>query len=251
MRKWYVDCVADDGTVWIGYWGDLRWGSLRVPFASSLVHDDAGTHTATRVRAQPEPQHDAGRVRWSASSLGVDFEIAPRVSGVEAELHEGVTWRCIVPSGDAVLQLPGRTLRGRGYAEVLEMSVAPWRLPIRELRWGRVLGDATSLVWIQWTGARPLQLIARDGVVGDAESIGDDELLLRDGTRVTMSRRSAIRENTLAETLNPLRAITPLLPRALTATMERKWRSRATISAPDRATEEGWAVHEHLTFAAD
>lgn len=251
LRKWYVDCVAADGAAWIGYWGCLRWGPLRVSFVSSLVHDREGTTTSTRVRADTEPQHDGEAVRWSAPSLNVDFQLAPRVNGVEQELYDGVRWRCISPCGDAVVMLPGRTIRGRGYAEVLEMRVPPWRLPIRELRWGRVLGGETSLVWIQWTGAQPLQLVARDGAFVEAASIDDDAVQLADGTRVTMSQRSAIREAPLAETLRPLRAVASLLPRALTGSVEQKWRSRGTIAAPERPIDEGWVIHELLTFAAD
>src|ERR1043166_5189999 len=157
IRKWYLDCVADDGTTWIGYWGEVRWGALQVTFASSpLSH-------ATSLRREAEPRH-AESITWSASSIGVaSYELKPRVNAVERELYDGVTWRCIAPSGDAAVELPERTLRGRGYAEVLEMQVAPWSLPIRELRWGRAIGAETSLVWIEWRGGHPLQLAIRGG----------------------------------------------------------------------------------------
>jgi hypothetical protein len=229
----------------------VRWGALHVSFVSSLVYDGAKTTIASRVRAGAEPLHDSQGVRWSSPALGAAFELTPRVPGVELELHDGVMWRCVAPCGDAVVQLPGRTLRGRGYAEVLEMAVAPWSLPMRELRWGRALGEQTSLVWIQWSGAKPLQVALRDGVVAEAVHIGDDEVRLADGTRVTLAEPAVLREDRLANTLAPLRAIAPLLPRVFTETIERKWRSRATIATPSRPNEEGWAVHEHLTFAAD
>lgn len=230
----------------------MRWGSLHVSFVSSLIHDGAQTTTTNRVRADAEPHRDEHAVRWTAPSLGVDFELTPRVRGVDAELHDGVVWRCVAPCGDAVVHLPeGRTLRGRGYAEVLEMAVAPWSLPMRELRWGRAIGERTSLVWIQWSGAKPLQVAVHDGALADAVHIDDDEVRLVDGTRVMMSQHAVLREDNLANTLKPLRAIAPLLPRVLTGAIERKWRSRATITTPDRPNDEGWVVHELLTFAAD
>ncbi len=229
----------------------MRWGALHVSFVSSLVHDGAGTTITSRVRAGAEPVHDPDGVRWTSPPLKAAFELTPRVPGVEVELHDGVVWRCVVPFGDAVVQLPGRTLRGRGYAEVLEMAVAPWSLPMRELRWGRALGEQTSVVWIQWKGGKPLQVAVRDGLLVEAMHIGDGEVRLADGTRVTLAQPAVLREDRLANTLKPLRAIAPLLPRAFTETVERKWRSRATIVTPSRPDEEGWAVHEHLRFAAD
>jgi len=251
IRKWYLDCVADDGAAWIGYWGDVRWGSLHVSFVSSLIHDGVQTTTTNRVRADAEPHRDEHAVRWTAPSLGVDFALTPSAREVEMELHDGVVWRCVAPCGDAIVRMPGTNLHGRGYAEVLEMTVAPWSLPMRELRWGRAIGERTSLVWIQWSGAKPLQIAVRDGALADAVHIGDDEVRLADGTCVTMSKQIVLREDSLANTLKPLRAIAPLLPRMLTGAIERKWRSRGTITTPDRPNDEGWVIHEHLTFAAD
>ena len=221
-----------------------------MPFVSSLLHDGTAT-TASRVRSDAEPIRDGHAFRWSPDSLGVEMELTPRVEGVEKELHDGVVWRCVAPSGDAIVRLPGRVLRGRGYAEVLEMRVAPWSLPMRELRWGRAIGEHTSVVWIQWTGAKPLQLAVRDGALAEAASIDDGEVRLAGGTRVLLSRHAVLREDRLGRTLKPLRAILPRLPLALTGAIEQKWVSRATFLTPDRPNEEGWAVHERLAFAAD
>jgi hypothetical protein len=246
-----VDCVADDGTAWIGYWGDVRWGSLHVRFVSSLVHADGQTITVNRVCADPEPLRDEDGVQWSSPSLGIELALAPRIAGSETELHDGVVWRCVAPSADAVVRLPGRTLRGLGYAEVLEMRVAPWSLPLRQLRWGRAISMGQSLVWIQWKGGKDLQVVVRDGLRVEAVEIGETEVRLADGARLTLSERAPLREDRLANTLAPLRAIAPLLPRVFTNTVERKWRSRGTFLTPDRPNEGGWVIHELLTFVAD
>lgn len=248
IRKWYLDCVAGDGTAWIGYWGDVRWGALHVSFASSLLFDGARAETKTSLHREVEPQHDAHRIAWDAPSVGVSFELTPRTTGVEKELYDSVHWRCVAPSGDVVVQLPGRTIRGRGYAEVLEMGVAPWRLPIRELRWGRAIGAQTSLVWIQWRGAFPLQVVVRDGVLEDAAHIDDDEVRLADGTRLAMFEKRALREESLANTLAPLKWV---LPKKLTGAFEEKWLSRGTISFIDRPIDEGWVIHERVLFPGE
>ena len=246
-----MDCVADDGTAWIGYWGDVRWGSLHVRFVSSLLLDGAQTKTVNRVAADPEPVCDGDGVRWSSPCLGIELTLTPRIARTETELHDGVVWRCVAPAADAVVRLPGRTLRGHGYAEVLEMTVAPWSLPLRQLRWGRAISMGQSLVWIQWEGGKDLQVVVRDGSPMEAVEIGEDELRLADGARLTIADRTPLREDRLANTLAPLRAIAPLLPRVFTNTVERKWRSRGTFLTPDRPNEEGWVIHELLTFAAD
>ena len=249
MRKWYLDCVAEDGTTWIGYWVDLRWSALRVPVVSSLLYADSRFSATNRIRREEQPQLINGQLRWSSPALGVRVEMSSTAGGGTHQLHEGVTWRCVMSAAETRVELPGRALRGVGYAEVLEMSVAPWKLPIRELYWGRATGRNTSLVWIRWTGDQPLLLALRDGVLKNAVSIEDDEVRLTDGTRVTMSERAVLREETLADTLHPVRGLAKLFPRALTGSVERKWRSRGTLFADDVPVDEGWVIHERVTFA--
>ena len=159
-----------------------------------------------------------------------------------------MTWQCVAPRADAVIELPDGVIRGVGYAEVLELSVAPWQLPIRELLWGRATCAETSLVWIRWIGDAPMQVVLRNGVVETASIVEDDVVALADGTRIEMTERAAIREESLAPTLKPLRAIAALLPRSFTSAVERKWRSRGTVYSGDRRIDEGWVIHERVTF---
>jgi hypothetical protein len=247
LRKWYLDCVADDGTAWIGYWGDLRWGQVHVPFVSSL--SDAKTTSA--LRSEPEPRDDGEQLTWSAPSLDVEVLLRPLVTAEPWGLHDGVRWHCVAPRADAIVKLGGRTIRGLGYAEVLELTVPPWRLPLRELHWGRFTGETTSLVWIEWRGPSPLRVALWDGQPAEVRAIGAGEIALAGGKRLVMTGTSPLREDSLARTLKPLRPLARLLPRTLQGAVEQKWLSRGTMFAGDRPIDEGWAIHELFTFGAD
>jgi hypothetical protein len=251
IRKWYVDCVAADGTVWIGYWGEIRFGSLRVPFASSMLVAGGRLETRSSMRMGEPPHLDGDRLSVATPSIGVDATLVARCRPAEVSLHPGVVWRCVMPSADAVVHVNGRTLRGCGYAELLELTVAPWTLPLRELRWGRAAGEKHSLVWIRWSGANPLQIAVRDGEVCQADSIEDDRVVLPGGFRLELSDPVVIRDENLAATLRPLRPLAPMLPRSLTESRETKWRSRGTFCIEERQKEETWVIHERVTFAFD
>lgn len=249
IRKWYLDCVAEDGTTWIGYWVDLRWSAMRIPVVSSFLYADSRFSARNEFRAEAPPELVDGDLHWSSPSLGVRVRMSAAAGGSAHQLHEGVTWRCVMGAAETRVELPDRTLRGVGYAEVLEMSVAPWRLPLRELYWGRAASRDTSLVWIRWHGEKPLLLVLCNGVLQPAVSIEDDEVCLANGSRVQMSERVVLREETLAKTLRAPRGIAALLPRALTDAVERKWRSRGTVFGGDGPTDAGWVIHERVTFA--
>ncbi len=223
---------------------------MRVPFASSFLFADGRATTANSLSAGPEPRFEEGGLTWVCPSLGIDARLTARDRGVESRLHDGVLWRCMMPSGDAIVQLPDRTIRGRGYGELLEITMAPWRLPIRELYWGHATCGVTSLVWIRWNGAHPLQHCWRNGVAVATTEVEDDRVLLADGMRLEMSERMVLREERLAETLKPLRALAAIGARALNDAVERKWRSRGALFDGDRRIDDGWVTHERVEFAA-
>ncbi|MGZ8853114.1 MAG: hypothetical protein ACXW2X_06935, partial [Thermoanaerobaculia bacterium] len=77
LRKWYLDCVADDGTVWIGYWGDVAVGPFRLQFASSLIFEHNEANAKNDVRSPAEPRHRISGVTWSVPRLGLDVQMSP------------------------------------------------------------------------------------------------------------------------------------------------------------------------------
>ncbi|HYF95417.1 MAG TPA: hypothetical protein VD969_24665 [Symbiobacteriaceae bacterium] len=65
LSKWYLDCVAEDGSALIGYRARLRWRSLALEYAAALVAP-AGT-----PRAGGQPMHLALRPSACGSGLGL------------------------------------------------------------------------------------------------------------------------------------------------------------------------------------
>jgi hypothetical protein len=161
LSKWYMDCVTDNGEVFIAYWGILRWKGISIHYASLLMHDDAeGTRVKTSLRRHLPPQAEASGVRWVSDSLGFEGKWISSFPPVEKELlasDEGtIQWQCRQPGAIAHLLIsPGKSVSGFGYTEQIRMTIKPWLLPMDELRWGRFVSETDSLVWIEWRGERP------------------------------------------------------------------------------------------------
>ena len=208
LHKWYIDAVAADGTCVIGYWARCRWRGLRLRYASVLV-SAPGEKPMTRstLGNSAEPVYESGRICWRCPALDVKFELTSTAHAVSRQLLErddgGVAWECRVPAGRARVEIGDRNFEGTGYGERLVMTVPPQRLPIRELRWGRFIGeDATaSAVWIQWRGSQPLDLLLDHGADAANVEIGDERCswsgeggAARD---LTMDRGRTIRDDVL------------------------------------------------------
>ena len=185
-----------------------------------MVNRGGATRTRESLFAGPAPQLDGDRLTWRAPAIGIDVTMTRCAPAFEASLIDGVRWRCEFPSADAVIAIDGEPeIRGNGYAELLQLDVAPWELPIDELLWGH----SESVTWIEWRGAHPLTLTLVDGVPGE-----------RERPRIEESR--VIRDAPLAESL---KIPGLLLPKRLANAREEK-----RIGHSD----DGWVVYETVRF---
>jgi hypothetical protein len=256
LHKWFADCVTSDGEAVVVYLATLRWGLLRLSLASVLRHRDGTTTTRTRLGRWPAPTGGDDERAIAVPRLGVRGSWRGRVRSEARELwrspHGAVTWSCQLPQARVELELGGERIAGTGYVEHLALDVAPWRLPIDELRWGRWHGAGSSLVWIQWRGAQPLRLCLRDGEAIACGEIGDDGFTFANGERLALANTSTLRDGRLGRTVlaRGLLRLLPL-PRAVRAMHETKWLAAGTLTAPGTSTPpaNGFALHEVVRWA--
>jgi hypothetical protein len=132
---------------------------------------------------------------------------------------------------------------GLGYAERIETTLAPWNLPIRELRWGRFVSEGASLAWIDWGGPYPLRLVLHDGRVSENAAVDDAHVTTRTSL-LSLERPRVLREGPIGTTaLARVPLVRDALPVRLLALSETKWISRGTLHDL-HGRHEGWAIHE-------
>jgi hypothetical protein len=143
----------------------------------------------------------------------------------------------------------GSSVRGLGYAEHLTVTLAPWLLPIDELRWGRFLADDAALVWIDWRGPHTRRLFLLDGVPLGGAHLDDDGLATEDGSiRLAFEAPRVLREGAIGRTtLSILPAVETILPVRILATEERKWVARGVLDRGGRRSR-GWVIHETVRW---
>jgi hypothetical protein len=254
LTKWYMDCVAPDGTAVVTYWARLALGLLRLSGAAALVRRAAVVKQAETLRAGPPPRLEANGLAWRSRRLGIDARWCALDQPVRRTLLDSsrgkVDWDCLLPRARVRVSLPdGVTVEGLGYAECLHMTLRPWELPVRELRWGRFLSESAGVVWIEWRGPLPLTILTVNGSETDGVQIDDAGVVWRGG-RVEFEPGPVLREGPLGTTtLARAPWLRFLLPRAVSQTNESKWLRQATYIADGGQSEAGWALHEVVRFA--
>jgi len=253
LTKWYLDCVDDSGRAVVLYWASLQWGRLRLHYGGVLASNlpgASGTRYTLRPGGGPVPGED--QLAWRCDRLDVAGTWTRREPPVVRTLLERpdgiIRWRCFSPRADADVRVGNVSVRGCGYAEWLTMTLPPWRVPFRRLRWGRFHGAEHSLVWIDLQGRFSRTWVFADAIERpDAEVHAEAVTLPAEGATLRLDRTVTLRSGRLLRTgLRPLRLLVPLVPRWRNA-RESKWLTRAALAGP-RGRIEGWAVHEEVTW---
>jgi hypothetical protein len=262
LTKWYLDCVDARGRAAIAYWTALAWLGLDLTWQSILVYepeDAAGgsrrpsLQRSSRARG-PAPRRDACALSWDAPALGCAVAMEARQPPMAVRLLDSeagaVDWHCEAPAADTHLRLEGqRPVSGQGYAERLILTLAPWRLPIDQLRWGRwIAADASrSVVWIDWRGELPRSWVFVDGQRQELAAVGGEGVTAGE-TSLRLDASQLLPARSLREVVATIAPLAALVPSSLLGLRQTRWRSTGTLHGAGRAPLGGWAIHELVTF---
>lgn len=250
LSKWYLDCVSASGDVFIGYSAELRWKAFAMRYSSVLLRDAAGcVRLKTSLAREPFPLHEPPSTRWTSKALGVEAVWDGVHGPLEKLLYSGegeIRWSCLSPLARGRVIVTGRApLEGAGYVEHLTMTVPPWKLPFKELRWGRFLAQERSLVWIDWKGALPLTVVALDGGEVPASIVNDAAVRTAGGAEIALTRDAVIRSGPVVSTwLSKVPGIHAVFPSDIFRMEGSKWLERGTLRVPGSDPVGGWTIHE-------
>jgi hypothetical protein len=258
LTKWYLDAVDDQGRSAIAYWTRLAWGPLALAWEGLSLHAGPGEarHRSTLVPGTG-PAWSGGVLTWRSAGLGCNIACEPWSEPFESRLLESkdgwIDWSCQAPGATVTIDAGDLCpIRGAGYAERIDLTVLPWRLPIAELRWGRWLSPRTrrSLVWIDWRGRRPLTLVLDRGCPCDRATVDDSRIAFgrsgpgRAGGLLRLDAPVSLYARTISEVLRGLRPLVSRLPGSWRAVEDQKTRSEGILDDGGEEQETGWAIHE-------
>jgi hypothetical protein len=256
LSKWYLDCVDDDGTVFIGYSARLQYGPLPLSYSASLIERDGDALERRSYRRTQDPVTDDGqKVRWRLDRLGVRGAWDALSDPVERVLYSGnegtVLWRCHAPRARAsVTPGTGATIEGLGYVEQLVLTVPPWKLPMKSLRWGRFLSPNHELIWICWEGGHSLHVITYDQLILPQAALHEDgvDMPCLDQQLAWCETREILRRPVLGSAW-PLRIMARVAGGVSGFDLfEERWLSRGTLTGRGIDPESGWVLHERVTW---
>ena len=89
LKKWFLDCVSEEGEAMIFYAAKLKWHGLVVPYTSWLHHNPvAGTSQRSRFHNIHMPEKNDRSIYWKDSRFQIDGKWDTHVSPIQARLFE-------------------------------------------------------------------------------------------------------------------------------------------------------------------
>lgn len=254
LSKWYLDCLEPTGDGAIVYVAELRWKALRMRYASTLTLMAGKVQSTTSIRTCPLPEREGGRIRLQLPQFGVEGVWEGFAAPIERTIFEDtvgfVHWNCLQPASRAALSLHGRRRAGWGYAELLRITIPPWRLPLSELHWGRFVTESDALVWIDWRGSHTCRLLLHNGVEQEVVSIAVDEVR-SPNVRLTLDRGMVLRSGELGSTVfRSMHRLARIVPGSMLQVHECKWRSQALLRQGEHSSS-GWGIHEVVRWQGE
>ena len=255
LTKWYFDCVAPNGRVVIGYWASLAWSRFAFTWQTVVLYQTgrSPTRRSTLVPAPP-PSVGGDTITWRAPALGCVIDVESRQRPIEERLLDDgtgiVDWRAEAPAAFVSVELRGFVpVQGSGYAERILITVPPWRLPIRELRWGRWLDAASSrsVVWIDRRGEYPRTWVFVDGNMATS-AVVTDEGVCAGNVKVVVGERRTLEAPAFSQIAAAIPSLQAVVPKSLLALRQTRWCSNSTLQEGNDAALSGRAIHEVVEF---
>ena len=245
--KWYMDCVTEEGEAAIVYVADMKWRGIQAHISSVLITgEDRAPETRTslsRYRLESSGTllsitHPRLKVHGNWERDGEPFR-----RKMYEEKGGSVIWDCIQPRSRVSVSIGDCQLKGLGYAECLSITLPPWQLPLRELRWGRFVSEEHSLSWVDWRGSYSCSVAVLDGREADLRSVTRQRVVAGDVV-LDIAPGVSLRSGRLGSTILPgAPGLQRLFPRRLFGIEEEKNLGSGTLTVSDQVNN-GWVIHE-------
>jgi hypothetical protein len=253
LAKWYLDVVTDEGAAIIAYAARLRWGRLRLGYAS-VLHAPPGepTRETSTFGKTGFPEDVDDRVTWRHRSLRLDGcwdRLAPPIEKRLLQVGDGdLNWTCVMPRAHATVELEGRSHRGIGYVEQLSLTIPPWDLPFKTLKWGRHASSAHSVVWIAWRGQDTRSFIWRNGIERPAARLEPDGICLQTGEALRFGTpRDLCARPALSRVIDRLPRLSRPVAAKVAAMFEHKMVAPSELVLAE-AVDSGWSIFEEVAW---
>ena len=260
LSKWYLDCINSEGEAIIIYAAKITYNKLVIPY-NSVIYSFNGNKFfhKSRFRKLSFPEITSSKIifkdkkheiygQWESETPGISQEIFKSENGI-------AHWNCHHPKANAVVEFNNTSrINGLGYVEHISLTIEPWNIPMRQLKWGRFISSEAYIVWIEMKNDPLQQWLWYNGKLLPNCTITNDAILINEkNAELVFSRKIIIEsEKKVSNLVKSLVEFIPGLRKKMTSSFlyadETKWLSKGTLKCAGQTKSNGWVIHEFVNF---
>ncbi len=252
IKKIYADRVDNDGNLFICYLAKIKWNLININYSFKL-HIDTKLDDFREVSSFKNfqmPNVNNGIFEFESKNINLNFKyknISP--TNISEKLFENndnetVNWNCFQAISETEIISDNKLYKGLGYAEILEMNVKPWKLPVNVLKWGRFVSKEHSLVWIVWEGSHPISKFWLDGKLIEVDNINENGIKFQDkNIELKFIDTFNIRDGKVVNLLPKASKLLNSIGNKIINLHETKYLSKSILTFNSQEFE-GWSIYE-------
>ncbi|MGE5499606.1 MAG: hypothetical protein ACM3Q2_16125 [Syntrophothermus sp.] len=252
LSKWYADLTDAFGNLFIVYIGYIKYGRLNISYSSFLRQTaDGKSREAYSLKKYEQPRITADSFFWKSDELGLEMIYFQDGTSAKKDIYtspEGcIKWHCLQTRSKCEITAGTKeTFKGTGYVEKVEMTLKPWKLPFNCLRWGRLITDTNSVIWIDYKGSNSLSLMLMDESEYRDAVFGEEKISFNGGNdMIVFSNPSDIKNGEIiSSTFSKIPLINKIIPPGLLKIHEHKMAAEGELFCRQNKTGRGRAIYE-------
>jgi hypothetical protein len=251
LEKWYLNLADASGNALICYSASLRFAAINLNYNGYTFRLSSSTLITKQNSFRPTQtvHQDNGFIGWTVGSQHAQWKkIDEKIDEVLLANEDGeIRWICEFPKANGSARLSSCMIEGYGYAEKIIITIPPWRIPIKELHWGRFLSDNFTIIWIKWIGPIPKSLLFANGKKINGAEINANSIVFED-SNINIYNKRTLRKGTILSTVfSRFKTIRSLFPKQIMSLSENKWISDGTLSI-NGDQYRGTIIHEVVVW---
>jgi hypothetical protein len=246
-----MDLADSSGNALICYSASLKLASINLNYNGYTFRssDSAVVTKRNSFKSTSAVQCAESSIEWAFQNNSSKWEkIDHAIEETLLSNEDGeIRWTCEFPKATGKARLNANAIEGYGYVEKIVITIPPWRIPIKELHWGRFLSKNYTIIWIKWIGPIPKSLLYLNGEKIPNAEIRPVSIVFGD-YRLNILNQRTLREGTVRATVfSKFKTIRNLFPKKIMGLNENKWISDGTLSI-QQENHTGTIIHEIVVW---
>ncbi len=251
FEKWYFDCIDEaSNDVFIGYSVKLKWKFINARYQGYVFnkHDE---HTEKHSLSKRARVNVVTPIISFASKLfdisGTWEEKDPSFTKTVFANEKGsVMLECFQPRSAVNIRIKNGIIAGTGYCERIKLTLKPWQLPFKEIRWGRCHTESDTYIWVYSKGESGLNMLLKNNkeykIISITPTMVETSEFTLNFDKLRIVQNSRI-ENMIQKSIT----LKTIIPQKAQRIHTLKFFSPVTIKSSAGA-QTGNAIFETLTF---